>query len=517
MANQPLLMGIDLGTSSVKVLFTSIDGQVVGQGAAEYGIDRPAPGRAEQHPDAWWRGVVEATGEARSDAARQSPDGAKAGDRILAIGLSGQMHGLVLLSDSHEPIAPAVIWPDQRSGREAAGITERLGSESVIRLSGGRLASGFMAATLAWLRTHDPALLGRAALFMSPKDALRLRLTGEVATEPSDGSGTGLLNPATRRWAPELVAGVGIDPDRLPPLLEASAVGGTLRAAAAAEMGIPAGIPVVVGGADTPIGMLGAGLTSRETFLLTLSTGGQLAVPSDDPDTDPTGSTYTYCSVLPPAPGVAGWYRLAAILSAGLALRWLRDDVFELEGKDAYTSMLDLARSVPPGSRGLIFLPYLAGERSPHLDPSAKGVLLGLTASHGRAEIVRAVVEGITMGCYDASRALAAAGRLGSMITLAGGGGQSPEWQRIVADVFGLPVRHLESGEQAALGACLLAGGGVGALDPTSAASLWARLGPVIEPDPDRHEIYGAVYDVFRDGYPSLRSVFAKLGALQAR
>jgi xylulokinase len=516
-ANQPLLMGIDLGTSSVKVLFTSIDGQIVGHGAAEYGIDRPAPGRAEQHPDAWWRGVVEATGAARSDAERQSPDGADAADRILAIGLSGQMHGLVLMSDSHEPIAPAVIWPDQRSGREAAGLTERLGSESVIRLSGGRLASGFMAATLAWLRTHDPALLGRAALFMSPKDVLRLRLTGEVATEPSDGSGTGLLNPATRRWAPELVAGVGIDPDRLPPLLEASEVAGTLRAAAAAQLGIPPGIPVVVGGADTPIGMLGAGLTSRQTFLLTLSTGGQLAVPSDDPDTDPTGSTYTYCSVLPPAPGVAGWYRLAAILSAGLALQWLRDEVFELEGRDAYTSMLELARSVPPGSRGLIFLPYLAGERSPHLDPSAKGVFLGLTASHGRAELVRAVVEGITMGCYDASRALAAAGRLGSMITLAGGGGQSPEWQRIVADVFGLPVRHLESGEQAALGACLLAGGGVGALDPTSAASVWARLGSVIEPDPDRHEIYGAVYDVFRDGYPSLRSVFAKLGALQAR
>ena len=516
MASDPLLMGIDLGTSSVKVVLTTIAGTVAGQGAAEYGIDRPAPDRVEQHPDTWWRGIVDATAAALREATREAPGHAAPAARIIAIGLSGQMHGLVLLSGAHEPLAPAVIWPDQRSGEAVAGLTARLGSENVIRWSGGRLASGFMAATLAWLRTNDAALVERAALYLSPKDAVRLRMTGDVATDPSDGSGTGLLDPATRRWSPEMVAGVGIDRDRLPPLLGSSTVVGTLRSSAAAELCLPAGIPVVVGGGDTPIGMLGAGLTSRETFLLTLSSGGQLAVPSDDPSTDPTGITYTYCSVLPPAPGTAGWYRMAAILSAGLALRWLRDEVFELEGRDAYARMLDLAATVPPGSRGLVFLPYLAGERSPHLDPSARGVLLGLTASHGRAELVRAVVEGITLGCYDASRGLAASGRLGSTITLAGGGAKSPEWQRIVADVFGLPVRHLESGEQAALGACLLAGGGVGALEPVTAAAAWARLGPVIEPDPARHATYGAVYDVFREGYPSLRREFPRLGALAA-
>jgi xylulokinase len=263
--------------------------------------------------------------------------------------------------------------------------------------------------------------------------------------------------------------------------------------------------------------MLGAGLTSRETFMLSLSTGGQLAVPAAEPDIDPTGTTLTYCSVLPPSPTAAGWYRMAAILSAGLALRWLRDEVFALTGPDAYTRMLDLAATVPPGSRGLVFLPYLAGERSPHLDPQARGVLLGLTAAHGRAEMARAVVEGITLGCYDASRGLAESGKLGFAITLAGGGAKSPEWQHIVADVFGLPVRHLESGEQAALGACLLAGGGVGAFDTAATAPAWARLGPVIEPDPVKHETYGAVYDVFRDGYPSLKPTFAKLAALGVR
>ena len=516
MASEPLLMGIDLGTSSVKVVLTGIDGTIEGQGTAEYGIDRPTPDRAEQHPDAWWRGIVAATATALAGATPAAPGRVTTAARIIAIGLSGQMHGLVLLSGAHEPIAPAVIWPDQRSGEAVAELTARLGSENVIRWSGGRLASGFMAASLAWLRTHDPELLGQAALYLSPKDAVRLRMTGEVASEPSDGSGTGLLDPVTRRWSPELLAGIGIDADRLPPLLASTAVAGTLRPSAAAELGLPSGIPVVVGGGDTPIGMLGAGLTDRETFLLTLSTGGQLAVPVADPTVDPTGITYTYCSVLPPSPGTAGWYRMAAILSAGLALRWLRDEVFELQGADAYARMLEMADTVPPGSRGLVFLPYLAGERSPHLDPSARAVFLGLTASHGRAELARAVVEGITLGCYDASRVLADSGRLGSMITLAGGGAKSPAWQRIVADVFGLPLRHLESGEQAALGACLLAGAGVGALDPVASAAVWARLGPVIEPDPARHDTYGAVYAVYRDGYPTLRREFPRLGAIAA-
>ena len=228
MAHQPLLMGIDLGTGSVKVLLTGTDGRIAGKGAAEYGIVRPSPERAEQHPDAWWRGVVDATRAALADASRRSSAGPKPADRILAIGLSGQMHGLTLMSGAHVPLAAAVVWPDQRSGKEVTDFTESFGSEAITRLSGGRLATGFMAATLLWLRKHDRALLSQAAWFMSPKDALRLRMTGEVATEPSDGSGTGLLNPATRRWAAEVVAAIGIDPDRLPPLLEASTVAGSL-------------------------------------------------------------------------------------------------------------------------------------------------------------------------------------------------------------------------------------------------------------------------------------------------
>lgn len=514
MTDQRLLLGIDLGTSSVKVLLVTPEGRTAGKGAAEYPIDRPYPDRAEQHTEAWWAGLVLATRQALDEAAQRDPVANRPQDRIVAIGFSGQMHGTVLLSASHEVLAPAIIWPDQRSGEEVRALAAEVGPDRVIAFAGGPLASGFQAATIRWLRAHEPRLLERAALILAPKDSVRLRLTGEVGTEPSDACGTGMFSPTTGRWAPELMAAVGVEPDRLPPVREATTVAGTLRRVAALDLGLPEGIPVVMGGADTPTGLLGAGLVGPGSILLTISTGGQLAVPAMTPKPDLTGSTHTFCSVLAPSSRSAGWYRMAAILSAGIALRWLRDSVFALDGEDTYEQMLDWARDVPPGSRGLIFLPYLAGERNPHMDPDARGVLLGLTAAHGRPELVRAVVEGITLGCFDASRALAEAGGLPTSIVLAGGGGRSRLWQQIVADVFGLPVRHLESGEQAALGACLLAGAGARVLDPVTAALAWARLGDVVEPDPGRHATYLDLYGVFREGYPKLREDFRRLGAI---
>jgi xylulokinase len=516
MTGERLLLGIDLGTGSVKVVLVTTAGRTVGQGSAEYPIDRPQPGWAEQDPEAWWRGVTLATRSALRDAATDPSSVPDAAGRVVAIGLAGQMHGTVLLSPAHEPLAPAVIWPDQRSGQEVAALNEELGPDQVIRLTGGPMASGFQAPTIRWLRRHQPGTLDRAAVILAPKDALRLRLTGEIATEPSDGSGTGLMISAERRWSATMIGAVGVEPDRLPGIREAIDVAGTLRAAAALELGLPAGIPVVVGAADTPAGLLGAGLVQPDAFLLTISTGATLAVPCAEPDLDPTGRSYTFCSALSPGSGSAGWYRMAAILSAGLALRWLRDSVFALEGPDAYGEMLSWAATVPPGSRGLVFLPYLAGERNPHMDPTARGAFLGLTASHARAELVRAVVEGITMGCLDASRALAESMRLPSMIILGGGGGRSLVWQHIIADAFGLPVRHLETGEQAALGACLLAGAGAGVLEPVSAARDWARLGPPVEPDATRHEIYARVYGIFRAGYPKVREDFELLRSLPA-
>ncbi len=505
----PLLLGIDLGTSSVKVLLATARGKAVGRGTAEYPILRTGPDRAEQDPEAWWRAISTAT-RAAVGTADDLPVGRGASTRIAAIGFSGQMHGTVLLSAAHRVLAPAIIWPDQRSAVEVAALTEELGRERAIRLAGGPLATGFQIATLRWLRAHEPALLDKAAVVLAPKDAIRLRMTGRVASEPSDGSGTGMLDPATRSWAPDLVAASGLDASRLPPILEAAEVAGTLLPAAAEDLGLPAGIPVVTGGADTPVGMVGAGVVTPDALLLTISTGGQLAVPAVTPEVDLTGRSHTFCAALPPESS-AGWYRMAASLSAGMALAWLRDAVLGLQGADAYDRMLGWAANAPPGARGLVFLPYLAGERSPHMDPGARGVLMGLTAAHGRNELVRAVVEGITLGCYDASRALEEAGRPPGSIVFAGGGSRSPLWQQILADIFDLPVRRLETSEQAALGACLLAAAGSGLVDPTRAAAEWASCGPVVEPDPARHAAYQEVYGIFRDGYPTLREAFRRL------
>ena len=296
--SEPLLLGIDLGTSSVKVLVATPGGEVLGRGTAQYPISRPEADRAEQDPEAWWRSIVAATRSA-VELADRAPGGRPAARRVASIAFAGQMHGTVLLSAAHEVLAPAIIWPDQRSGAEVAALAQELGGARVLQLAGGPLATGFQAATIRWLRHHNPGLLDRASVILAPKDAIRLRMTAEVASEPSDGSGTGMLDPRTRNWSAELVGAVGVDPNLLPPLVESTAVAGDLRSVAAEDLGLQPGIPVVAGGADTPVGMLGAGLVSPDEFLLTISSGGQLAVPSDAPDIDSTGRSHTFCATLP--------------------------------------------------------------------------------------------------------------------------------------------------------------------------------------------------------------------------
>lgn len=504
-ADSRLLLGIDLGTSSVKVLLTTTDGPAAGRGTAEYDILIPGPGRAEQEPEAWWGAVRAAVARALAGSDPR---------QIAAIGLSGQMHGTVLLDEGGLPLARAIIWPDQRSGRQVDVLTGMIGRERLLQIIGGPLATGFMAPTVRWIRDERPELWARVRYAVLPKDYLRLRLTGELASEPSDGSGTALLDERRRDWSDEVLAAVGLTRDHLPPLRESASLAGTLLPPAAADLGLPPGIPVVTGAADTPCGMLGAGVVAPDAFLMTLSTGGQLAVPAAEVRVDPLGRTHTFCSALAPGGASAGWYQMGAILSAGLALRWLRDSILAVEGPDAYDRMTAWAAEAEPGAGGLVFLPYLVGERTPHMDPLARGVLLGLTSRHGRPEIVRAVLEGITLACLDAHRALGESGVRPSRMVLAGGGARSPLWQQMVADIFGLPVCRLETDEQAAVGAVLLAGAGIGAFDPAETARTWARYGPLVEPDAARHERYGEVGAIFRDAYRHLRDDFPRLHAI---
>lgn len=490
--NEATLVGIDLGTSSVKAVVVDAYGASLGVGSAEYPILNPQPDRAEQEPEAWLRAAAEAVRQARMQSGPRT---------VAAIGLSGQMHGTVLLGDNRQPLAPAVIWPDQRSRRQVQEITALVGQEQLIETTGSPVATGFMAATLRWFQREEPELWRRTRCALLPKDYLRLRLTGELATDPSDGSGALLLDVRRRDWADELLDLLNIARGQLPPVQPSASVAGWLSEEAAVLFDLPIGTPVVTGAADTACSLLGAGATAPGALLLTLSTGGQLVLPAASVEVDRKGRIHTFCSALEERAGQAPWYQMGAILAAGLALRWLRDNVLGLMGTDAYAQVTAWAGESPVGADGLLFLPYLVGERTPYMDPLARGAFFGLTLRHGRPELARAVLEGVSFACYDAFCVLDELGAAPQRVLLAGGGAQSRLWQQIIADVFGAPVQRLLVTEQSALGAALLAGSGAGLLDLAVAAEMWAKVGPLLEPDLVNNARYSERFEAFRELY----------------
>ncbi|MGQ9500802.1 MAG: xylulokinase [Anaerolineae bacterium] len=494
------LLGIDLGTSSVKALVVDREGHTRGIGSAEYPVLMPQPDCAEQDPEMWWQSTAMAVRQAIAAVRHHE---------IAAIGLSGQMHGTVLLNEDGRPLAPAIIWPDRRSQAQVREITEQIGAERLIELTGSPIATGFQAATLRWVQQALPKVWRQVRHILLPKDYLRWRMIGgRFYTDPSDAAGTLLLDARTRDWSPVMLETLGLDAMQLPEVKPSTALDGALSHLAAEHLGLRPGIPVVVGAADTANSALAGGVVSPDTLLVTISTGGQLVLPSEDVRVDRRGRIHTFCSALEPAPGQAGWYQMAATLNAGMALRWLRDQVFALSAPDAYTQMSEWAQSVPLGARGLLFLPYLSGERSPHMDPTARGVFLGLATHHGRAEVVRAVMEGVAFSCYDAYQVLVELGARPSRVVMAGGGARSLLWQRIVADVFNLPVRRLIIAEQSALGAAILAGAGTGWHQPGEAASRWVAYDALIEPDERNHTDYQALLPIFRSAYLKHRDDF---------
>ncbi len=502
-----LLLGIDLGTSSTKALVVSGEGQVLAGGAAEYPIDRPRPGWAEQSPAAWWQATATAVRAALAESDLQPKE-------IGAIGLSGQMHGTVLLDEVGELLHPAVIWPDRRTQSQVQEITKAIGLQRLIDLTGSPLATGFQAATIRWFQYERPNVWDNVAAILTPKDWLRMRLTGEIWSEPSDGSGTLLQDVRQRDWSAELLDVLDIDPQLMPAIRPSTDIAGRLTTEAANHLGLAVGTPVAAGAADTGCGLLGAGVVDAGSLLLTISSGGQLVVPATRVKVDLAGRLHTFCGPLEPTGSQAGWYQMAAILAAGLSLRWLREQVFQLPGDGAYESMAALAAQAPAGANGLLFLPYLLGERSPHMDPRARGLFLGLTAEHGRPEMVRAVMEGVALACFDAFAALAEVGARPDQIIMAGGGARSKLWRQIVADVFNLPVRALATGEQAAVGAALLAGDGLGLFEAAAAAKAWVAFKDQIEPDARANEVYGQLLGIYRAAYRKHRADFAELWSI---
>ncbi len=497
-----LLLGIDIGTSSVKaVLFDSDTSQIVAVQGAEYPIHKPAPNRAEQDPDDWWRASVSVI---RAVMAR-APHTAIAG-----ISLSGQMHGTALVDAAGRPVGRAIIWADQRSAEVLPELIARVGAAEYSAIAGTLPAAGFMGPTLMWLARHEPERLERAHRALLPKDYVQLRLTGEMSTELSDAASTSLLDVTRRQWSPELVRAAEVPEDLLPPVLESSAVAGQLSRDAADELGLAPGVPVIAGCGDQPAQAIANGLVSPGRASVTIGSGGQVLVPlqglvNGKVPTDERLHVFNHA-----VPDT--WYTLGATLSAGLSLRWFRDLCGLGDAPDAYAQFSAAADAVGPGADGLLFLPHLSGERTPHMDPLARGAFIGLNYHHGRGHLARAIMEGVTFSMRHALEiSLELAGAVDEVIA-AGGAAESPVWRQIQADVIGVPLRKSLLVEQAGVGAAVLAGVGAGVYASfDEAVSQVARYDNPTLPHPEHHARYNDLYAHYLSLFPRLQGDFHRL------
>ncbi|MGD0390672.1 MAG: xylulokinase, partial [Tepidisphaeraceae bacterium] len=454
----PHLLGIDIGTSGTKTLLCDERGKVLATAMAEHPISAPKPGWSEQNPLDWWKATVAATKAVRKRAGLKPAD-------IRGIGLSGQMHGSVFLGDGPRPLRPALLWNDQRTAEQCAQIESRAGGRAaLIELVANPALTGFTAPKILWVRQHEPKVYEKTKHILLPKDYIRYRLTGQYATEVSDASGTLLLDVVNRRWSDRLLELLEIDRSLLPRMHESPDVTGKLTAAAAEELGLSPGTPVVGGGGDQAAGAVGNGIVSTGIVSATLGTSGVVFAHSDQPTRDPLGRVHTMCHAVP-----GKWCVFGCMLSAGGSFQWFRNnlaaaEVAEAKKKkiDPYTLLIRQAEKAPPGCEGLQFLPYLTGERCPYPDPHARGGWIGITARTTRPMLIRALLEGVTFGMRDALSIMQAMQIPISQVRASGGGARSQFWRQLQADIYRMPIVTINAAEGPAYGAALLAGVGVG-------------------------------------------------------
>lgn len=499
------MLGIDVGTTGVKALVVDDAGVVVADADAEQPLSVPRPGWAEQDPEMWWTSTRRAVAAALAEL-RRLPRSVE----IAAIGLSGQMHSSVFLDDAFEVIRPALLWADTRTTAECREITETLGLNGLHRTVGNRALEGFTAPKVLWLRRHEPAKYERLRRLLLPKDYIRYRITGELATEPSDAAGTLLYDVRERRWSGEVLDALDIDRDILPEVVGSADVSGRLTRCAAEMLGLEAGLPVIGGGADNAAGAVGSGVVGQGKVQSSIGTSGTVLMPTASPlvDDQMRLHTFNHCS-----PDV--WYLMGVILSAGNAMRWLRDVV---SPGGSYDTLTAEAEEVPPGSDGLYFLPYLTGERTPHNDSAARGVFFGLHLGHTRAHMARAVMEGVCFALRDSLELMRPLAEEIGQIRAIGGGARSALWRQMQADVFGAPVAGMGEGGGPAYGTAALAAVGAGMFgDVKEAIGAWVSTETISDPDPTRMRVYDELYGQWRGLYPSLRKRFASAAGLAER
>jgi xylulokinase len=489
------LLGIDIGTSSLKALLVSADGGTVALEQRSYEPDILPNGGAEQDPKVWWDAAVDAL----RHLAAAHPEKVSG---IAGIGLGGQMHGLVALDSSGEPVHPAIIWMDARSGAQVKRVYDTLGEEEIHSITYNRVCRGFALPSLLWLRDNKPDVFARVRSIMLPKDYIRYRLTGCIATEASDASSTTVFNTGRREWSWHMIDALGLDRGLFPSCQESGDIAGEVTAQAAAETGLAPGTLVVYGGGDQPVQAIGNGAVNEGVFCTSIGTSGQVSLFSQTPLRDPDCRVHTFCHA-----ANRGWSVFGATLSAGLCLKWLNNRVL---GNPGYEAVDDMVAEIMPGSEGVVFLPYLNGERTPHFDSDARGLFTGLSVAHDRRHMARAVMEGVVFSLKDSMELFAQLGRTPEFVIAAGGGAKSPLWLQMQADIFGTPVKVVKTAEQVCLGAATLAGIGTG-LFPSydEAARALVRYGDrVYEPNVRNASVYGDAYRRFRALYGANKALF---------
>ena len=496
----PYMLGLDIGTSGAKAVVVADDGTVVATGTSSYPVSRPHPLWSEQDPADWWTGSREAL---RSALARS---GVPSGE-IVGLGLTGQMHGAVFLDDADDVIRPAILWNDGRTAEQCAEIERRVGSERLLAIAGNPALTGFQAPKVLWLRQHEPDAYARVRRLLLPKDYIRLLLTGDAATDASDASGTLLLDLAARDWSDEILAALDIPRGWLPAVHEGPDETGTLRAEVARELGLPEGLPVVAGGGDNAAAAVGTGIIREGFVSSSVGTSGVIFAHTDRFIPDPSGRLHAFCHAVP------GKYHLMGVtLAAGGSMQWWRETLDDGSGFD---EMATAAATIPPGAEGLLFLPYLMGERTPHRDPLARGAFFGLTGRHTKAHMTRALMEGVVFSLRESVDIMRELGVAMDHARATGGGARDTLWRELQADIYRMPVHRTTTEEGPAYGAALLAGVGTGLFEDVDAAAEQVTLAPGrIEPNPERAGRYDTMFRMYRSLYASTRDVMHGLSGL---